>query len=87
MYLPGSARRRRVTSLHDLKFTGGINQKKVYIHIQMTVCCWTVDLHTDLCAVGSGGAVGLLLLDLLQLLFVHQGQLLLMLLVLFNCES
>lgn len=38
-----------------------------------------------LCAVGS--AVGVLLqLGLLQLLFVHQGQLLLMLLVLFSCE-
>lgn len=43
---------------------------------------------TDVCAVCSGGAVGLLLqLDLLQLLFLHQGQLLLMLLVLFGCES
>lgn len=45
-------------------------------------------LDTDVCAVCSGGAVGLLLqLDLLQLLFLHQGQLLLMLLVLFGCES
>lgn len=43
---------------------------------------------TDVCAVCSGGAVGLLLqLDLLQLLFLHQGQLLQMLLVLFGCES
>lgn len=41
-----------------------------------------------MCTVRSGGAVGLLLqLDLLQLLLLHQGQLLLMLLVLFGCES
>lgn len=46
----------------------------------------TWDTHVR--TVCSGGAVGLLLqLDLLQLLFLHQGQLLLMLLVLFGCES
>lgn len=43
---------------------------------------------THVSTVCSSGAVGLLLqMDLLQLLSVHQGQLLLMLLVLFGCES
>lgn len=53
------------------------------------VCVCVCDgLNTHMSCVCSGGAVGLLLqLDLLQLLFVHQGQLLLMLLVLFGCES
>lgn len=52
------------------------------------VLCVCDGLNTHMSTVCSGGAVGLLLqLDLLQLLFVHQGQLLLMLLVLFGCES
>lgn len=58
-------------------------------HRSSCVCvCVCVGLDTHVSTVCSGGAVGLLLqLDLLQLLSVHQGQLLLMLLVLFGCES
>lgn len=48
---------------------------------------WKSVYHTDLCVGGCYGVAGLLLLlALLQLLFLHEGQLLLVLLVLLSRE-